>query len=111
MNTITIQELQDQNRRFKGTGGVSQENRSYHFLPAFLDTQTGAIYLSRFADGRIAPLHLLDGLPPELVVEKTVSRKLMAAKDSVTAGFLHCGRFYTRGQAAKAVKEDRVCEG
>jgi hypothetical protein len=111
MNTITIQELQDQNRRFKGTGGVSQENRSYHFIPAFLDTQTGAIYLSRFADGRIAPLHLLDGLPPELVLEKTASTKVMAAKGSVTAGFLHCGHFYSREQAVKAVKEDRVCEG
>lgn len=108
MNMITIQELQDQNRRFKGTAGVSQENDSYHFLPAFLDTQTGTIYLSCFADGRIAPLHLLDGLPSELVVEKTASRKVMAVKGSVTAGFLHCGCFYSREQAAQVIKEYRV---
>ncbi|MFO1430046.1 MAG: hypothetical protein U1F76_07905 [Candidatus Competibacteraceae bacterium] len=47
--------LHQQNLAFQGTGGVSMNNRSQGFLPAFLDTATGIIYLACFADGRPAP--------------------------------------------------------
>ena len=102
---LTIRELEDQNSRFKSTGGISQENRSYGFLPAFLDRCTGAVYLSRFGDGRVAPIHLFDRLPSELVAQRTASGKVSALKGSVVAGFVHHGRFYTRAQAAEAVRE------
>lgn len=99
---LTPRGLLAQNRRFKGTKGVSQENRSSGFRPAFSDTHTGTVYLSRFADGRPAPMHLLDGLPGCLVVERSASGRVTAVKKSVCAGFVKDGKFYTREQAAAA---------
>ncbi len=103
---MTTQDLQDQNQCLKDTGGTSKENGVLGFLPAFCDTQTGTVYLSRFSDGRLAPMHLLDGLPEELVMQPTPSGKVTAVKASVTAGFVYGGRFLTREQAAQAVREN-----
>ena len=107
-NLLAIHGLQQKNRRRKDYGGISQENRSYGFRPGFLDTHTGTVYLSRFADGRVAPMHLLDGLPPELTVQSTPSVK--ALKESVTAGFIYRNCFYTREQAAQAVQQQQANE-
>ncbi|MEZ5583330.1 MAG: hypothetical protein R3F37_11775 [Candidatus Competibacteraceae bacterium] len=57
---LTNQSLRRQNRVFRGTGGVSHENQSCGFVPAFLDTQNGTVYRSCFADGRPVPMHLLE---------------------------------------------------
>lgn len=95
--------LRDQNRRFRNTGGRSQENRSEGFQPAYNDTDTGEIYLSRFADGRPAPLHVLEGLPAELAVSRGKDGRITAVKATVIAGFARNGRFYTREEAAAAV--------
>ena len=103
MNT---QILREQNQNLKGTGGVSQENHSLGFRPAFRDTKTGLIYISRFANGTIAPVHMLDGLPQELVVNRSSNGKVVAVKDSVTAGFVLKGQFYTREQAAYEVSHN-----
>lgn len=100
---MTLNSLKQQNQRFKGTGGLSQENRSSGFLPAFSDTSTGTIYLSRFADGRLAPMHLLDGLPAEVVVDRSASGRVKAVKKTVVAGFVRDDQFFTREQAAAAV--------
>ena len=100
---LTNQSLEDQNRRFDGTGGVSEANRGYGFRPAFMDVSTGTVYLSRFANGSVAPMHVLDGLPQELVTHCTVTGRAKAVKGSVSAGFVRSGQFYTREQAAKAV--------
>jgi hypothetical protein len=90
-----------QNRCFEGTGGVSGENRSLGFLPAFADVLTGAVYLSRFADGRLAPMHLLEGLPEKAVERRDVNGRVTELKGSVVAGFVRDGQFYTREQAAR----------
>ncbi len=50
--------LDKQNGNFSGSGRVSDENRPTDFQPAFRDAYTGRIYLSRFADGRAAPVHM-----------------------------------------------------
>lgn len=100
---LSIRRLREGHRRFQGTGGVSQTNQAFGFLPAFRDGSTGLVYLSRYADGRIAPMHLLDGLPPELVVQRTTSGRVAAVRSSVTAGFVRAGQFYTRAQAANAL--------
>lgn len=102
---MTTQDLQDQNQCFQSTGGISEENSGLGFLPAFCDTQTGTVYLSRFKDGRLAPMHLLDGLPEELIMQHTPSGKVTVVKASVTAGFVYGGLFLTREQAAQAVRE------
>jgi hypothetical protein len=98
--------LAGQNRRFRGTGGVSRENRSLGFLPAFRNADTGAVLLSRFANGTIAPMHLLDGLPDALVMSRTASGRVHRAQDSMVAGFIRHGRFYSREEASRAVASD-----
>lgn len=100
---MTPRRLVAQNRRFKGSGGISQKNRAGGFLPAFADMHTGATHLSCFADGRPAPVHLLDGLPSDWVVARSPDGRVTAVKDAVVAGFVREGRFYTREQAAEAM--------
>lgn len=95
--------LARQNRRFRGSGGRSEENRHAGFLPAFQDVATRAVYRARFADGRPAPCHILDGLPDEVVVRRDRAGRVAAVKASVVAGFVRDGRFYTREEAIVAV--------
>jgi hypothetical protein len=97
---LTPRRLRQQNRAFQGTRGVSQGNRSQGFAPAFLDPDTGTIHLARYADGRPAPIHLLAGLPPELVVSRDAAGACTGAKPALIAGFVRTGQFYTREQAA-----------
>jgi hypothetical protein len=99
---MTPQRIMEQNRCFKGTGGLSQENRSSGFLPAFSDTRNGTVYLSCFADGTPAPVHMLDGLPSDLIIERSASGRVTAVMDCIQAGFVRQGQFYTREQAAMA---------
>lgn len=100
---LTMFTLLQENQIFRGTGGVSAANRAYRFVPAFQDTATGRHYVSRFADGRAAPCHLLEGLPDELVVERSERGTVTRIKDSVVSGFLRGARFYTRAEAAQIV--------
>jgi hypothetical protein len=69
-------------------------------VPAFLDRETGKVYISRTVDGRPAPVHLLDGLPEEVVVRRSSSGAVSAIKSSVVVGFIREDRFYTREQTA-----------
>jgi hypothetical protein len=85
---------------YLGSGGISAENRPYGFRPAFLDTGTGVVYMSCYPDGRCAPFHLLDGLPDELVLARNPAGRVTAVKACVSSGFVRCGRFYTREEAA-----------
>ena len=105
MNAIhlTKKVLRQQNQVFRGTGGVSAGNRSQGFAPAFLDTLTGMIYRACFSDGRPAPMHLLDGLPPALVVARDASGRVTAVHPAVMAGFVRGAEFFTREQAAALV--------
>ena len=61
--------------------------------------------ISQTRNGRPAPLHLLDGLPESLVIERSAAGIVKAVKKTVTAGFLLMGQFYTREQAAVALAE------
>jgi hypothetical protein len=99
--------LQLENVVYQGSGGVSAENRCFGFRPAFRSTETGDVYPSRFADGRLAPIHLLDGLPDELVVARSATGKVISVKDSVESGFILNGCFYDRDQAASYSYVDR----
>jgi hypothetical protein len=101
--SLSTRVLVQQNHIYRETGGVSEGNRDQGFRPAFLDQSTGTTRLSRFSDGRIAPLHVLDGLPDELIAARDVNGHVKTARDCVIAGFLRGGLFYTREQAARAV--------
>jgi hypothetical protein len=103
MHTLmTRRRIRDENRAFRGTCGISQNNHSAGFLPAFCDLETGRTQLSRCAGGTPAPIHLLCGLPDEWVVARDAAGGVAAVKASVVAGFLRDGRFYTREEAARA---------
>jgi hypothetical protein len=97
--------LAKENQDFTGTGGISKENQSLGFSPAFIDTETGKIYLSCHKDGTPAAIHMLDGLPEELIIARDLQNKIVAVKSSVIPGFVKDGEFYTREQAAELVRE------
>ena len=93
---------------YRGSGGISAENHCMGFKPAFLDTATGIIYLSRFVDGRPAPYHILDGMPDELVLARDRRGAVSQVVGTVVAGFAKDGAFYTREEAAAAASNDNL---
>lgn len=105
---MSEERLRQQNREHVGTAGRSQENADLGFRPAFLDFETQTIYLSRFANGRLAPFHLLDGLPDDVVVDRSPTGRVVAAKATLIAGFMRNGYFYSRAAAARAAAEWRL---
>jgi hypothetical protein len=98
--TLTKTSLALETANYCGTGGVSENNRSLGFQPAFIDRETCTVHLSRFPDGRLAPCHLLDGLPAELVLARDELGHVTRVKASVVSGFVRDRRFYTRDEAA-----------
>ena len=100
MGHMTRISLALETANYRGTGGVSVNNRGLGFQPAFVDRETGTVHLSRFPDGRLAPCHLLDGLPAEIVLARDGRGRVMRVKASLVSGFVHGERFYTRDEAA-----------
>jgi hypothetical protein len=100
---LSAQLLKIQNRVFAGTLGISRNNRHLGFVPAYYDTTSGTATLSRFANGNPAPIHLLDGLPAEWVLERDAGGRVLKARPGVVAGFLRDNCFYTREEAARAL--------
>jgi hypothetical protein len=105
---LTDDALRRETHAYRGTGGTSEESREQGFVPAFRDVASGRVYLSRFANGQPAPLHVVAGLPDEVVVRRDATGRVVAVKGTVVAGFVRQGRFYTREQAAESVEGDRV---
>ncbi|MFW1676683.1 hypothetical protein ACFVYJ_02720 [Pontibacter sp. JAM-7] len=100
---MTVAKLNNENLQYQNTAGISQNNRSSGFIPAFCDTETGRVELSCLTEGIPAPVHLLCGVPDEWVVSRNMQGEVMAIKASVIAGFCRDGVFFTREQAASAV--------
>lgn len=103
MEQLTKQSLKAQNQHFSHTAGVSRHNRTRGFLPGFFDQETGSVYPSCKADGSLAPIHMMDGLPESLIIARSASGRVAAIKRSVIAGFIKEDRFYTREQVAHAL--------
>lgn len=99
-----IRLLQD-NWRYQGTKAVSEGNRSDGFRPAFLDPETNIVYPSRQADGRLAAVHCIEGLPEELVVSRDTAGRVSQAKPGLVSGFLYDGLFYSREEALRLLEE------
>ena len=100
---LAQQRLAEENACFNGTGGVSAANRDEGFRPAFCDMQTHRIYESRFADGRAAPFHMVDGLPAEVVEGRDAAGHVTRIKAALVSGFVRMGCFFTREEANAAV--------
>ncbi len=95
--------LARQNQDYEGSGGVSRNNRQSGLLPAFSNTKDGRVEISRFADGRPAPMHLLEGVPDEWVQQRDSQGHVLKLKSGIVAGFVRDRRFYNREEAAKAI--------
>lgn len=98
--------LRKDNQAFCGTGGVSETNRDHGFIPAFQDTDTGEVFLSCHKDGTQAPIHLLEGLPEKVIVNRDDDQNIAEVKASIIPGFVKAGRFYTREQAAEQLNAE-----
>ena len=103
---LTEARIKDENLVFSGTPGVSHENRGKGFIPAFCDSVTGRVEISRFLNGEPAPMHIIEGLPECWIVERDEDNKATAIRHSVVAGFVREGCFYTRTQAVEAVSAE-----
>ncbi|SEO47933.1 hypothetical protein [Aquisalimonas asiatica] len=100
---LTPEAILDERRLYGETGGESSVCAREGFVPAFRDDETGTVYRARFRDGRPAPMHLLDGLPDAVVLTRDAQGRVLAVKPSLTSGFLLCGCFYSRAEAAAVV--------
>lgn len=105
MNSLQPERLAAENIQFAGTGGISQNNHSEHFVPAFMDAETGEIALSRYKDGRTAPFHLMDGLPEGWLRFESDNNKAISIKENIISGFVRYGRFFNRKEAAEFMAE------
>lgn len=101
-------ELRAQNASYAGTAGVSLNNRGAGFVPAYRNTSTGQTVISRFADGKPSPVHVLEGLPDDWVAERAATGEVRQVSAHVVAGFVRDGVFYTREAAARMVAEDKT---
>ena len=104
---MSLAKLQLENLIYRGTGGRSEGNGDLGFRPAFFDFCTQRIYLSCFRNGMPAPVHLLDGLPDEVVIDRTEDGRVLGTRATLIAGFVRNGYFYTRSAAARAVEQWR----
>ena len=103
MLTFSKRYLELEKAAHRGTGGICAENRHLGFVPAFMDTDTGKVFPSAFADGRPSPFHMLDGLPDDLVVARDRQGRPSQVVGTIIAGFTLDSRFFTREQAAAQV--------
>jgi hypothetical protein len=71
---------------------VEETQSGLALKPAFFDMETGRIYLSRYADGREAPIHIVDGLPQQIMDRVNIN---------IVSGFVLNNRFLTREQAMR----------
>ncbi len=73
------------------------------FIPAYYDTQTDTVYLSRYKNGSVAPVHVLDSIPKELLSDMNKSDTNNGElSQKVIVGFIFNNKFYTRAQALEA---------
>jgi hypothetical protein len=97
----TYEVLSAENEAFAGTGGISSNNREARFVPAFREDRSGRVEVARHENGQPAAMHLLCCLPEEWVTGRDEKGRIVAVLDSVEAGFLRDGVFFTRAEAAR----------
>lgn len=102
MSLIQQNRLERENELYANSGGISQNNCSEKFMPAFKNSETGEIILSRYNNGARAPFHLLDALPTSWL--QTDSHKT-DLKTCIISGFLLLGCFFDRQEAANFIAQ------
>ncbi|MGH1460860.1 MAG: hypothetical protein ACRBB6_02375 [Neptuniibacter sp.] len=94
--------LELENERFADSGGISQNNATQRFMPAFKNKHTGEIALSRYANGATAPFHLIEGLPENWLKKEEKCTDLEAC---IISGFVRFGQFFDRQEAADFMEQ------
>lgn len=56
-------------------------------------------------------MHLLDGLPDEVVLARDVGGRITAVRRDIVAGFVRAEAFYTREEAAQRMKSEPFKSG
>lgn len=93
---MQIAQYQPTEKNFHYPLGSSVFNAAgFGFMPAFMDIKTHETHLSSYADGGLAAIHILDGLPRKWVSDWDEQGQAMALQLGVIAGFMRAGRFYT----------------
>ncbi|WP_250657739.1 hypothetical protein [Alkalimarinus coralli] len=104
VSNLCCKRLSDENKLFAGTLGLSQNNAEYGFCPAFRNEKTKQVLLSRTANGKVSPVHLLEGLPQNWFFPNTQDDQARVLLDEITSGFVRQGIFYTREETINAIK-------
>ncbi len=99
--------LKRESLAYGGRAGVSGGRREDGFKPAFLDRETGVVYLSHHPDGHLASCHMLDGPPDEVVSVRYANGYVSKTKKTLISGFLKGCTFYTRQEAEEIVDANR----
>lgn len=107
-NCLSGAELANENRRFAHSGGISENNRTAGFVPAYRDENSGIVALSKSADGRLAAVHVLDGLPDEWIATRDDLGKAVSLINGIVSGFYRDGRFFTREEAAAVLRHSEL---
>ena len=99
---VSTGSLPRENRDFADTTGISINNRTLGFIPAFYDKKSGRAEISRYFDGRPAPIHLMEGLPEEWAADHDAQGRITSLIPTIISGFVRGTDFFTRDQAAEA---------
>ncbi len=106
--SLTSSALADQNETFSDTAGLSQNNSHAGFVPGYQDTQTGETHISRYANGKPAPIHLLEGLPDDWVARRDAEGHVAETKSGIVAGFIRDGEFFTRDAVLETLSVQNI---
>jgi len=101
---LTHGKLGDEVKQFKGTGGISSENK---LTAGFRHKKTGEIFEAKDETGRNTSIHLLGGIPAKYVTEVDPRDGVtIAVSGDIEAGFIKDGKFLTREEAAQLTRPD-----
>jgi hypothetical protein len=84
---------------------ISFLDLAFGFFPAFRDIMTGRTHLATNADGTIASMHVLDGLPREWADEFDTTGQIISLRDGIMAGFMRGDSFFTLDDLRHSVQD------
>jgi hypothetical protein len=88
--------LCQENLEYRGTRGISQNNKTTGFSPAFREEKTGRIEIARLSNGHPAPAHIISWLPVDWALTRDEHGAIMELIPDIVSGFVRQGLFYTR---------------
>lgn len=87
--------LEKQQKTYQKISGTNISDLCVGFIPAFRDLSTNETHLSITPEGRVSPIHLIDGLPLDWVTEWDLEGYPKSLKSGIIAGFFRGENFFT----------------